>query len=128
MSTPGKNTSRKNFASIPDRLIIQSFARLDRTAMGVAVGVVFGMTVFGATVILLIKGGTTIGPNLRLLGQYFPGYTVSWSGSVVGLAYGFASGFIFGWSAAFLRNLLLNIYIRIIKLKANLSSAQDLFE
>jgi ABC-type dipeptide/oligopeptide/nickel transport system permease subunit len=79
-------------------------------------------------VVLLIKGGDEVGPNLSLLGQYFIGYRVSWVGSVVGLLYGFISGFILGWLAAFLRNLVLDIYLRIIKLRTNLSSAQDLFD
>jgi hypothetical protein len=111
-----------------DQVIIQSFARLDRTALGVALGVIGGLAVFSATVVLLLKGGAQVGPNLSLLGQYFIGYRVSWGGSFVGLVYGFASGFILGWLAAFLRNLLLDIYLRMVKLKANLTSAQDLFD
>jgi hypothetical protein len=127
------NSDRRKFnsashLSIPDQVIIQSFARLDRTALGVALGSVFGLVVFCATVVLLLKGGDEVGPNLSLLGQYFIGYKVSWAGSLIGLLYGFVSGLILGWLAAFLRNLVLDIYLRIIKLRTNLSAAQDLFD
>jgi hypothetical protein len=127
------NSDRRKFNSakhlpIPDQVIIQSFARLDRTALGVALGSVFGLVVFCATVVLLLKGGDEVGPNLSLLGQYFIGYKVSWTGSLIGLFYGFVSGFILGCFAAFLRNLVLDIYLRVIKLRTNLSAAQDLFD
>ena len=128
MNSDTGRSNAVNHASIPDQVIIQSFARLDRIALGVAFGVIVGLAVFSATVVLLFKGGDQVGPNLSLLGQYFIGYRVTWGGSFVGLVYGFASGFVLGWLAAFLRNLVLDIYLRIIKLRANLSSAQELFD
>lgn len=105
-----------------DNLLIQIFAKLDKTALGIGVGTVSGLAVFAATIILLIKNGYPVGPNLSLLGQYFAGYTVSWKGSVVGLGYGFIYGFLVGWFLAFLRNLFVATFILIAKLKANLSS------
>jgi hypothetical protein len=128
MNSDRGRSNAVNRLSIPDLVIIQSFARIDRTALGVALGSIFGFVVFGATVVLLLKGGDQVGPNLSLLGQYFLGYRVSWGGSFVGLVYGFASGFILGWLAAFTRNLVLDLYLRMIKLRSNLSSAQDLFD
>ena len=128
MNSDRGRSNAVNHQSIPDQVIIQSFARLDRTALGIALGSIFGLVIFCATVVLLLKGGNTVGPNLSLLGQYFIGYTVTWGGSFVGLVYGFALGFILGWLAGFLRNLVLDIYLRIIKLRAHLSSAQDLFD
>ena len=128
MSSDRGRSSAVTHLSVPDQVIIQSFARLDRTALGVAFGVIVGLAVFSTTVVLLLKGGDQVGPNLSLLGQYFIGYRVTWGGSFIGLAYGFASGFALGSLAAFLRNLVLDIYLRIIKLRANLSSAQDLFD
>jgi len=50
--------------------------------------VVCGLGIFIATAWLLIKGGTNVGQHLQLLGQYFPGYKVTWAGSLVGMFYG----------------------------------------
>jgi protoporphyrinogen oxidase len=80
------------------------FAKLDRVAFGTSLGLVAGLLICLATVILVLKGGDVVGPNLQLLGQFFPGYEVSFWGSLVGLGYGFVSGFAVGWLYALLRN------------------------
>jgi protoporphyrinogen oxidase len=87
------------------------FSRLDRLAFGVGVGAVAGGALFLATLALVLKGGDVVGPNLRLLGQYFPGYRVTAAGSVVGLFYAAAIGFGCGWGFAFLRNAVLFLYV-----------------
>ncbi len=61
-------------ASSADELLIQALAKLDKVALGIAVGILFGFSVFAATLILVIKGGNQVGPNLGLLSQYFIGY------------------------------------------------------
>ena len=43
---------------------------------------------------------------LGLLGNYLPGYAVSWPGSIVGLVYGAAIGGAMGWSLARIYNRL----------------------
>jgi hypothetical protein len=111
-----------------DDLVIQSFAKLHRSALGIALGLLSGLVVFAATAILLIEGGTHVGPTLGLLGQYFVGYSVTWLGSLAGLFYGFAFGFIVGWSVAFLRNLFLSGFLQVIKLKARLSNIGELYD
>jgi hypothetical protein len=105
-----------------DELIIQTFARIDGVALGASCGILFGGGVFVATIILLIKGGHVIGPNLSLLSQYFVGYSVTWSGSIVGAVYGLVTGFIAGWTLASVRNLTLSIYLHAIRLWAHLSA------
>jgi len=116
---------RDDNLNIPDELLIQAFAKLDKVALGLAAGIIGGLGLFLATVFLLIKGGNPVGPNLALLGQYFIGYTVTWKGSLIGLAYGSVCGFILGWSTAFLRNLFVAIYIYTVKLKSNLLTIND---
>jgi hypothetical protein len=110
--------------SDPGALLIKSFARLNKTALGTAIGVLFGLFLFAATLILVAKGGDKIGPNLGLLSQFFKGYTVTLSGSFVGLFYGFVTGFALGWTVAFLRNLLVWVYLQSIRLKARLSALE----
>lgn len=111
--------------SAAERVIIEAFARLDRTALGIAVGTLCGVGVFLATIILIIKGGEVVGPNLALLGQFFYGYTVTLTGAFIGLVYGFVVGFIIGWLIALLRNSLVSAYLIALKTRANLTSSLD---
>lgn len=111
--------------SAADRVIIDVFAKLDRTALGLAVGTLSGLFVFLATVILIIKGGAVVGPNLALLGQFFWGYTVTIPGAFIGLVYGFIAGFVVGWLIALLRNSLVSAYLIALKTRANLISSLD---
>ena len=108
-----------------ERIIVQSLARLDGTALGVALGVLGGLLIFAATVYLIYKGGDVIGPNLSLLAQFFPGYEVSITGSFIGAFYGLVSGFIAGWLIAVLRNFAVSVYIHFLKLKSSMSAVGD---
>jgi protoporphyrinogen oxidase len=96
----------------------QVFPKLDRLAFGMSLGLVTGLILFLATVLLVIKGGDPIGPNLQLLDQYFPGYTVTISGALLGLGYGFATGFAGGCGFAFLRNLTVFLYMAAARRRA----------
>jgi hypothetical protein len=74
---------------------------LNAKALGLVLGLLFGLGIFIATNWLVIKGGEPVGAHLRLLSQYFIGYRVSFLGSFIGFAYGFAvgtlSGALIGW-------------------------------
>jgi len=61
------------------------------------------------TVWLLIKDGPGAGPHLQLLGNYFVGYSVTWTGSLIGLFYGALTGGIVGWVVAKVYNLVVRI-------------------
>jgi protoporphyrinogen oxidase len=111
--------------SAADRVILKAFARLDRWSFAGAVGIVTGMCAFLATVILLIKGGAVIGPRLALLGNYFLGYTVSWSGAFVGLFYGAVYGFIAGWMFAYIRNAMMGFYVNLLRRRAEAERLKD---
>ncbi len=80
-----------------DALILESFAKLDKVALGISFGSTLGLFIFVATLFLLFKGGSPLGPNLSLLAQYFIGYSVSLGGSFIGLGFGFLAGFVLGW-------------------------------
>jgi hypothetical protein len=108
-----------------DKAIIDVFAKLDRGALGIAVGSLCGLVVFLATLILVVKGGHVVGPNLALLGQFFLGYKVTFTGAFVGLVYGFLAGFAVGWSVSFLRNSLMHGYLLYLRTRANLTSSLD---
>ena len=80
------------------------FAKLDRFAFGIAVGTLAAGLLSAASLFLVAKGGPHVGQNLRLLGQYLPGYEASPRGALLGLFYGFFGGFTAGWTFAVIRN------------------------
>ncbi len=67
----------------------KSSLRIDLISISVAAGLTCGTGIFAATAMLLLNHtpGTPLGPNLSLLGQILPGYSVAWSGGLVGFAY-----------------------------------------
>jgi protoporphyrinogen oxidase len=104
------------------------FPKLDRLAFGLSLGTVAGLALFLATAWLVLKGGDVVGPRLQLLGNYFPGYSVTASGSVIGLAYGFITGFVGGWGFAFFRNAAVFLYMAAIHRRAELHLLRKLLE
>jgi len=104
------------------------FPKLDRVALGLSVGMAAGLLLFLATLWLVLKGGVVVGPRLRLLNQYFPWYSVTASGSVLGFAYGFAVGFVGGWGFAFLRNVVIFLYMAVIHRRANVYLLRNFLE
>ena len=90
--------------------IRHTVAKIQACVMAFVMAVICGLSIFIATAWLLIKGGSNVGQHLQLLGQYFPGYKVTWLGCVVGMFYGATLGGIAGWLIGF-------IYNRIVDLK-----------
>jgi hypothetical protein len=96
----------------------EAFAKIDRLAFGLSTGTTAGLLLFFSTLFLVAKGGDTVGPNLQLLGEYFPWYKVTLVGSFLGLFYGFLTGFAGGWGFAFLRNLFVFLYTALLQRRA----------
>ena len=72
--------------------------------MAIVFGLLGGTGLWVATVWLLLRGGPMVGKHLRLLGYYFPGYRVSWSGSIIGFVYGALVGALLGGVLALVYN------------------------
>jgi protoporphyrinogen oxidase len=108
----------EEFARILDVGLSKVFVKLDRVAFGLSVGAAGGLVLFLATLFVVLGGGPLVRPTLGLLGQYFPGYEVTWTGIIVGLAYGFVAGFVGGWSFAFLRNACLFLWMAVLHRRA----------
>ena len=75
--------------------------RLHPTALGLALGILWGVSLFLATAWTVLSGG---GEHLELLGKFYLGYGVSWAGAIIGFVWGFIDGFIGGWLLAWLYN------------------------
>jgi hypothetical protein len=102
--------NKEHFSEDEWKTIGQAIARLRASVMAVTFGVAGGLILFVATAWLLILGSTGgsehVGPTLGLLANFFPGYSVTWSGAVVGLFYGALSGAVSGFVLAFVYNLI----------------------
>ncbi len=112
---------------LPDQVLL-AFAPLHRSALGVATGVIGGGGLFIMTMILVAKGGYRIGPTLGLLANFFYGYTVTFPGAWIGLAWGFAAGFVFGWGVAFVHNAVIWAWLVIVRSRAEMDQYGDFLD
>ena len=75
---------------------------LDAKQLGLALGILAGLCMLILTWLSILWGyGTEI---LNLMASIYPGYTLTWGGSFVGLIYGFIDGLIGGYIIAWLYN------------------------
>jgi len=79
-----------------DRAFQDVIRQLNGRAWGIAMGLLLAFALFVATNFLVLKGGPEVGPHLALLGQYLPGYRVSFVGSLIGFVYLFVIGYGIG--------------------------------
>lgn len=111
-----------------DQLLINTIAKVDQVALGVAVGSLLGATIFLFTNLLIMRNSRVLGSYFLLLNQYFFGYKLTFAGSCIGLIYGFILGFIAGWFIAFIRNFIIKIYIHIAKYKERMISVNNFID
>lgn len=90
-----------------DPQIQTALQRLNARAWGIAVGLLCGVGLFVATIVLVIKGGPNVGRHLGLLSAYFPGYRVTIFGSFIGFVYAFVVGYAIG-------RLIGSVYNRLV--------------
>ena len=70
--------------------------QLNAQAWGVSFGLLCGLGLFVATMLLLLKGGPNVGQHLQLLSVYLPGYRVTVAGAFLGFVYMFVVGYALG--------------------------------
>lgn len=97
-----------------EELIRAAVVRLRTGALALVFSLVGAAGLWFATVWLLVRGGPNVGQHLGLLGNYLPGYTVTWSGSFLGLFYGGVLGGTIGW-------LMATVYNRVVALRERTS-------
>lgn len=79
-----------------DPALQDAMLQLNGRAWGIAIGLLLASGLFVATNVLVLKGGSLVGPHLALLGAYLPGYRVSFVGSLIGFVYLFVIGYAIG--------------------------------
>lgn len=78
------------------RTLRRAVLRLNAQAWGIAFGLLFGIGLFVATIILVVKGGENVGQHLGLLSVFLPGYRVTVAGAFLGFVYMFVIGYALG--------------------------------
>jgi hypothetical protein len=94
---------------------------MDAPAMAVAAGVLCSLLLFLATATLLMQAvpqDYPVGPHLRDLSNYLPGFDVSWAGALVGAFYGFVGGAVAGFAAAVYWNLTHYVALGVMLISA----------
>lgn len=120
----------------PDAPVLEAiafaFAPLHKRRFGMAVGVATGTLILLVTVIdLLVKGGGVPRDptfSLDLLGAYFAGYSVTWTGAVLGFGWGFVVGAVAGWFLAFIRNIVIATQVFLLRTRAELARTRDFLD
>jgi hypothetical protein len=102
--------------TMPDTLTDDELRHVNKTLMrmheqgwGIALGLLLGLGLFIATNVLVVRGGPVVGPHLGLLAVFFPGYSVTFLGSLIGFVYAFVVGYGFGRTVSVIYNRLVGL-------------------
>ena len=102
------------------------FAPIDKRAFGLAIGITAALALALTTAIDLMLAKPWLG--LNLLGTYFAGYSVSWTGVLIGALWALGVGFVAGWLLAFLRNFTLAVSMFLVRTRAELDETSDFLD
>ena len=78
------------------RAVRREVLRLNAQAWGLSFGLLGGLGLFVSTMILVLRGGESVGRHLGLLAVYLPGYRVTVAGAFIGFVYLFVIGYAVG--------------------------------
>ena len=104
-----------------------AFEPLHKRAFGMAVGVASGVFFLLLTAIPLLRDPDGA-LGLKILGEYFYGYTVSWPGVLAALVWGGVTGFVAGWFVAFCRNLVIAASLWLGRSRSELDATRDFLD
>lgn len=114
-------SSAPDHDSRSEGILRAAFARFDVRALGIAMGAFAAIAIFALTAVLLLKApspGNVVGPHLATLANALPGYSVSWSGGIIGALEGFVLGYLvgalfaMGWNVAHFFYLMTAVFRR----------------
>lgn len=103
-----------------------AFAPIHKGAFGIALGTTAALLVMLLTV-FHVFAEPGIG-YLRLLSNYFYGYSITWGGVFVGGFWAFVAGFVMGWFVAFCRNLVIAASVFITRTRSELGQTRDFLD
>jgi hypothetical protein len=108
-----------------DAIIMWALAKLDVGAFVVASAIVTGVVLCALTLLLVIKGaapGVAVGPHLSQLSVFFPGYSVTPLGALIGAAYASVVGAAGGFLLATVWNAAHALFLAVTRVRASLAS------
>ena len=88
------------------QVLRKTILEINEQGWGIALGFILGFGLFVATNVLVLKGGSNVGFHLGLLHVYFPGYRVTFIGSLIGFVYAFVVGYGIGATIVTIYNRL----------------------
>jgi hypothetical protein len=89
-----------------EQALNRAMLRMNEQGWGIAIGLLLGVGLFIATNVLVLRGGENVGQHLGLLKVYFPGYRVTFLGSLIGFVYAFVVGYGIGRTVGVVYNRL----------------------
>ena len=95
-----------------EQLLERAVLRLNANILGLVLGIISGLAIFLVTNFLILKGGKVVGPHLLLLRNFFPFYSVTFIGSIIGFGYGLLTGYLAGFFIASIYNLVVRLKSR----------------
>jgi hypothetical protein len=96
--------------------------------MGIASGVVTSGLLTITSLVLVLRGTDEARTAGSLVGQFLWGYSVSWSGVLIGLLWGFAVGFVLGYGFALVRNSAVWLWLTVIRSRAEMDQYSDFLD
>jgi hypothetical protein len=108
-----------------DTIIMWALAKLDVAAFAVASAAICGIGLFALTLFLVVKGappGIPVGPHLAQLAAFFPGYSVTPVGALIGGAYAGGVGGVAGFLLALFWNAAHAVFLAVVRMRASLAS------
>lgn len=110
----------------PDiRAVRALFPRIHTLALGAAVALTAGAAMFLLTAFHVVARPDV---PLGLLSWYIVGFSVSWPGAFVGLAWGTVIGFAVGCVLGFVHNLTIDAWVFVLKTRADLSRSRNFLD
>jgi hypothetical protein len=92
-----------------EEIIRKAVVQLNGHILGFVLGAIASLAIFAATNWLVLKGGEVVGPHMGLLDQFLIGYSVTFTGSLIGAAYLFFIGYVSGLFIASIYNWVISL-------------------
>lgn len=89
--------------------VVSRTIRFSPWVNALTLGLLAGLGLAAATLFLVVRDGEDAGPHLGLLGQVFYGYTVTFTGALVGFVWGLVVGGIVGYAGSILYNAIASL-------------------
>ena len=108
-----------------DTIIMWALAKLDVVAFVTASAAICGVGLLLLTLFLFIKGappGIPVGPHLANLALFFPGYSVTPVGALIGGLYAGVVGGVLGFLLATFWNAAHALFLAVVRMRASLAS------